>query len=215
VLAAFGKEHFQMVTRGLSDHRWYVVRNVVGILGKMGNPKAIPYLRDTIKHEESRVRRETIRTLELIGSPEAAQVMLLALDDPSPRLRIKALNLLGKTGGRIALEPLSQILKSKHFKEKSEEEKKAILFSLAEMGTDEVVPALKKIAKKRTWFGREKDQETKILAIKALGLINTTQSQHALEELTRKGKKTLREVSKRILEKLGRRIVKEAQDHDN
>lgn len=215
VLVAIGKKHFQMVIRGLTDHRWYVVRNVVGILGKIGDTKAIPYLRDTIKHEESRVRRETIRTLELIGGSEAAQVILLALDDPSPRLRIKAVNLIGKAGEKTALEPLSQIMKSKNFKEKSEEEKKAILFSLAEIGKDQVVPALKKIAKKRSWFGREKDQETKILAIKALGLINTPQSQNALAELSRKGKKSLREISKRTLEKLGRRIIKEAQDHDN
>lgn len=214
VLAAFGKEHFQMVTRGLRDHRWYVVRNVVGVLGRIGNPKAIPYLKDTIKHEESRVRRETIRALELMGGPEAARVMLLALDDPSTRLRIKAVNLIGKTGEKAALEPLSEMMKSKHFKEKSEEEKKAVLFSLAEVGKDQVVPALGKIARKRSWFGRQKDQDAKILAIKALGLIDTAGSRHTLEELSRKGKKELREISQRILKKLDRRIGPEAQDHD-
>lgn len=204
VLAGFGTEHFDMVARGISDHRWYVVRNVVGILGRIGDPRAIPHLKETIKYDELQVRRETIRTLELIGGPEAARVLFLAVDDPSPRLRTKTFNLLGKLGEKIATEPLLQITKSKDFKEKSEEEKKAILFSLAAIGKDEVVEALKKTAKKRTWFGREKDQETKILAIKALGSINTMRAQRALEELCQKGKKQLREISKRTLERRNR-----------
>jgi len=215
VLAAFGKEHLQMVTRGISDPRWYVVRNVVGILGKIGNPKAVPYLAETVKHEEFRVRRETVRSLEMIGGPEAAKVLLAALDDPSPRIRIKALSLLGKAGQKMAFEPVLRIIRNKNFKEKSEEEKKAILFSLAEIGRDQAVVILKKIARKRTWFVREKDQETKLLAVKALGSINTDQARGALEELSRKGKKELRQLSKNILERLGRRIAREGQDHDN
>ena len=215
VLADLGKERFEMVTRGLSDHRWYVVRNVVGVLGKIGDPKALPYLKDTIKHDEVKVRRETIRTLELIGGPEAAQVLLLALNDPSPRLRIKAINLLGKVGEKNVLEPILKIVKDKYFKNKSEEEKKAYLFSLAGLGRSQVVQDLKKIIRKGRWFIREKDMETKILTIKALGLINTPESQNALKELSQKGKKQLREISRRTLEKLDRQFSKEDQTYEN
>jgi HEAT repeat protein len=209
VLADFGKEHFEMVARGISDHRWYVVRNVVWILGKIGSPKAIPYMKDTIKHDELQVRREAIRALELIGGPEAAQILLLALDDPSPRIRIRAVSLLGKTKEITVLEPLLQIIKDKGFKYKSEEEKKAYLFSLAEIGGDQVVLDLKRIIKKGNWLFREKDPESKILAIKALGSINTSDAKNALEELSRKGKKQLRETSQKILDRLNRHLEKE------
>lgn len=209
VLAGFGTEHFDMVARGISDHRWYVVRNVVAILGRIGDPRAIPHLKETIKCDELQVRRETIRALELIGGPDAARVLLSAVDDPSPRLRAKTFSLLGKLGEKIATEPLLQITKSRGFKEKSEEEKKAVLFSLAAIGKDEVVETLKKTAKKRSWFGREKDQETKIATIKALGSINTMLAQRALEELCQKGKKQLREISKRTLERRNRETAKQ------
>lgn len=215
VLADLGKERFEMVARGLTDHRWYVVRNVVGILGKIGDPKALPYLKDTIKHDEVKVRRETIRTLELIGGPESAQVLLLALNDPSPRLRIKAINLLGKIGEKNVLEPLLNIVKEKDFKKKSEEEKKAYLFSLVGIGKDQVVQDLKKIIRKGRWFVREKDMETKILTIKALGLVNTPESQNALKELSQKGKKQLREISRRALERIDRQFSKEDQTYEN
>lgn len=215
VLAFFGKDHLQMVARGISNHRWYVVRNVVGVLGKIGDTKAIPYLRETIKHDEFRVRRETVRSLELIGGFEALKVLLLALDDSSSRIRIKAFSLLGKAGQKIAFEPILRMAKSKDFKEKSEEEKKAILFSLAEIGKDQAVGVLKKIAKKRSWFARGRDQQTKILAVKALGIINTTQARDLLEELSRKAKKELRQISKNTLERLDRQMAKEAQHHDN
>jgi HEAT repeat protein len=215
VLADMGKEHFEMVARGLTDHRWYVVRNVVGILGKIGDPKALPYLKDTIKHDEVQVRRETIRALELIGGPEVAQVLLLALNDHSPRIRIKAINLLGKIGEKEILKPLLKIVKDKDFKNKSEEEKKAYLFSLVGIGKDQVVQDLKKIIRKGRWFIREKDLETKILTIKALGLINTPKSQNALKELSQKGKKQLREISRRTLERLDRQFSKEDQTNEN
>jgi HEAT repeat protein len=215
VLADLGKEHFEMVARGVTDHRWYVVRNVVGILGRIGNPKALTYLKDTIKHDELQVRRETIRTLELIGGSEATQILLLALDDSSPRIRIRAINLLGKIGDNKVLEPLLKIVKDKEFKNKSEEEKKAYLFTLAEIGGNQVVPDLKKIARRGNWFARERDLETKVLAIKSLGLINTPESQNALEELSLKGKKQLREISKKTLERLNRQLPKEEKIYEN
>jgi len=212
VLVGFGRENLEMVARGISDHRWYVVRNVVCVLGKIGDPKAISYLKDTIKHDQLPVRRETIRTLELIGGPEASQILLLALDDPSPRIRIRVVNLLGKMGEIRVLEPLLRVVKDKDFKNKSEEERKAILFSLAAIGGDQVAVELKRIIEKRSWFDREKQLETKILAIKALGLINSPVVQNLLKELSQKGRRQLRETSKRILERLNRQLTKEEKD---
>jgi HEAT repeat protein len=215
VLVDFGRENLDMVARGINDHRWYVVRNVIGILGKIGDPKAISYLKDTIRHDELQVRRETIRALEIIGGPEAAQILVLALDDLSPRIRIRAANLLGKMRDNRALGPLLQVVKDKEFKNKSEEEKKAMLFSVAEMGADQVVMELKKIIKKKSWFDREKYLETRILAVKALGLINSPVAQDTLGELSRKGRGQLREISKRVLERLNRQLTKEGKDDRN
>jgi len=215
VLADFGKEYFDMVARGITDHRWHVVRNVVMVMRKIGDPRAIPYLKETIKHDQLQVRRETIKTLELFRGSEATQILLSALDDPSTRIRIRVFNLLGKNGERKALNPLLQIVKSKDFKNKSVEEKKTILFSLAELGKDEVVEELKRMAKKRNWFFQEKDLDTKALAIRALGLTNTANARKALEELSRKGKKQLREASQKALERVNRQLNKEGQNYEN
>ncbi|NIQ93499.1 MAG: HEAT repeat domain-containing protein, partial [Desulfuromonadales bacterium] len=41
--------------------RWYVVRNVVYILGEMRNAEVLPHLTKLLKHDDVRVRRETMR----------------------------------------------------------------------------------------------------------------------------------------------------------
>ena len=74
---------------------------------------------------------------------------------------------------------------------------------------------IKKMAKKRNWLFQESDLDTKLMAIRALGTINTADSQKALEELSRKGKKQLREASQKALERINRLLTKEAQNYEN
>ena len=44
----------------LADRRWYVVRNMVHILGWIGGPAIVPLLQATLRHPEPRVRQEIV-----------------------------------------------------------------------------------------------------------------------------------------------------------
>jgi HEAT repeat protein len=122
---------------------------------------------------------------------------------------------LGKIRDKEVVEPLLKIVKDKEFKNKSEEERKAYLFALAGIGGSRVVPELKKIARKRSWFFGDKDLDTKVLAIKSLGLIDHQESKKALEELSQKGRKQLRDVSKKTLERLNRQLIEGSKINEN
>lgn len=65
----------------LSDPRWYFVRNVVGILGATHEPEALTYLERTIRHHDTRVRRETLRSVAKIRDAMSGELLIAALDD--------------------------------------------------------------------------------------------------------------------------------------
>ena len=56
VLAELGKDQIDLIARGLDDERWYVVRNVVMVMGEIGSSWFINYLKRKIRHSDYRVR---------------------------------------------------------------------------------------------------------------------------------------------------------------
>lgn len=55
----------------LSDADWFVVRNVILILGNAGNPENAPAVVPLMKHAHQRVREEAIRSLGKLGGDSA------------------------------------------------------------------------------------------------------------------------------------------------
>ena len=70
----------------LEDPRWFLVRNVVGILGDIGDVSVLPRLRGVFAHSDPRVRREAVRTLSrFVANPgcleECEEMIIAALED--------------------------------------------------------------------------------------------------------------------------------------
>jgi hypothetical protein len=206
VLEKMGQEYIEIVGKGVYDPRWYVVRNVVSILGEIRKEKGLDFLKPALKHNELVVRKEALRSLEKIGGTKAGQLSLSILDDPSPRIRSNAFSLLTKWKVKEALEPLLQIVEDKEFIFKEEEEKKIILFALAKIGEDKVVDHFKRWIKKPAFFNRKEKSATKILAIKALGQINTPKGVALLKEFSKKNNKALREASRKALSRVDNEV---------
>ena len=64
----------------LSDPRWYVVRNVVHILGWVGGPAVVPLLQTAVRHEDKRVLAEVVNALQGIELRLARPVLIQALE---------------------------------------------------------------------------------------------------------------------------------------
>jgi len=69
------------LTAHMNDPRWYVVRNIVSILGQAHDPAVLPTMRRALRHPEPRVRREAIRSLALVPHGEGAELLARALRD--------------------------------------------------------------------------------------------------------------------------------------
>jgi hypothetical protein len=102
----FGGEAFPAIRERLGDPRWFFLRNLCLILGKIGPPDAIPELIRLLHHEDSRVRREAIQALGKLRAQESipflGKILLHESLLPSARedsLRIDAANALFLCGG--------------------------------------------------------------------------------------------------------------------
>jgi len=76
-----------------------------------------------------------------------------------------------------------------------------ILEALAHLGRDKAIPVLAQLINRKSWFDRVKNNETRLFSLRALGLINTLASYQALDELSRKGDKLIRQTCSAILRK--------------
>ena len=202
VLESWGEKNIELLSKGVYDRRWYVVRNIVGVLGRIGSPLAIPYLKRTIGHEDLRVRKQTLEALSRIKGEEVTSILLSILEDPEEKLRVRAARFLGERPSQEVVDYILNLVSRKDFRDKNQEEKKILLETLAHTGKEKAVNLLKNMVLKKAWFKKEKQKETSYLALKALASVNTPSSLEALKELSSSGSRKTRQQANQLLEKL-------------
>jgi HEAT repeat protein len=180
-LAQIGKNAIDVFTPFVDDRRWYLVRNIVYILGRIGKEQAFPYLQKTFTHEEVRVRRETVQALGLIGGPKAVSILVKALTDADARIRSMAAINLGKIGKAAGLIPLLEVVQAKDFPKCDPAEIKAFFDAIGMIGSNEALPVLRLLLERKSWFGRGKVDDVRIGAARAMAVIATPEAKAILE----------------------------------
>jgi hypothetical protein len=181
-LSEIGKNALELFIPFMEDRRWFLVRNIVYILGRIGKEESLPYLQKAFNHEENRVRREAIQSLGLIGGQKTVGLLVRALTDDDVRIRCMAAINLGKAGKKAGLIPLVEIVQSKEFYKREPVEIRAFFNGIGMVGSDEVVPVLQDLLERKSWFGRGKTDEIRMGAAHALAMIGTPDAKAILEE---------------------------------
>ena len=198
-LSEIGKNAIEMFTPFMDDRRWYLVRNIVYILGRIGKEQSLPYIQKAFNHEENRVRREAIQALGLIGSPKAIGLLVRALTDNDVRIRCMAAINLGKGGKKVGLIPLLEVVQSKDFYKREPAEIKAFFNAIGMAGSNEAVPALQQLLERKSWFSRGKTDEIRIGAANALAIIGTPDARAVLEVGKNSKEESIREACAQAL----------------
>jgi HEAT repeat protein len=192
-LSEIGKNAIELFIPFMDDRRWFLVRNIVYILGRIGKEESLPYIQKAFNHEENRVRREAIQALGLIGGQKTVGLLVKALTDEDVRIRCMAAINLGKAGKKTGLIPLVEIVQSKDFYKREPVEIKAFFNGIGMAGSDEVVPVLQDLLERKSWFSRGKTDEIRIGAAHALAMIGTPDAKAILEEGENSKDETLRD----------------------
>jgi HEAT repeat protein len=212
VLAKKAKDHLELLGEGISDQRWYVVRNVVSVLGAIGSEKGVQFLKLIAKHQDLRIRKEIVSALFKIPGEKSGLLLVAFLDDADKGIRILACRGLARRKEKEALPELMRILKHDQFKDKSPEEKKSILETFAIIADEEAVAFLVKMISRRNWLQRDKHNETRIFAVGALSLIDDPGVEEAINQLSRKRNKAIRQACLHALRRIEARRMREGEE---
>ncbi|MDO9122998.1 MAG: HEAT repeat domain-containing protein, partial [Deltaproteobacteria bacterium] len=181
-LSEIGKNAIELFTPFIDDRRWYLVRNITYILGRIGKEKALPHIQKAFNHDELRVRREAIQALGLIGGPKAISLLIKALIDKDGRIRAMSAINLGRIGKNIGLAALLEVVQSKDFQKKEPTEIKAFLDAIGMVGSNEALPVLQQMLERKSLFGMGKKDETRPGVANALAMIGTPEARAILEK---------------------------------
>lgn len=184
VLVTLSRGDIKPLVKFLSDPNPFVVLQILYVLEKIGHSSTLKSLGNLITHQDPKVREETLQLLKKFGE-QGKDLIEKFLNDPLPKIRAMASLLLAKVAREKAVKPLTAIILSKDFFKRDYDEKVAFFKALGETGSQEAIPVLKKIAKKRRWFQKGKWDEMRLCAsntLKKMGIVEG----HDAEQLKRK-----------------------------
>jgi hypothetical protein len=153
-LAYMCEENPDLLEPWLTDPRWYVVRNLVFVLGQVGGSRAVPLLRVAAHHQDVRVRRAVVHALGAVTLAERMPILLSMLDTTDPQLLSAVLTLMTRERRREVAQELLKRISAPHFDSRSEDAQRALLQALGEIADDEVVEPLAELLNGGGWFAR-------------------------------------------------------------
>ena len=192
-LVVLGIKDIATLAKGLTDSRWYVVRNIIYILRKIGDKRAVDYLLKTVRHGDIRVKKEVIRALGELGGTGVLQTLRDCLEDPEIQVRSAALRALGSMRAEAPKRIIINKIADKNFKEKGFEEKKEYFEVLSQWKDEEVFNFVVGILKKRTFFRRTKTDESRACAAYSLGLLGNRDALAVLNKYRVENNKVMQE----------------------
>ena len=169
-LVELARGETQLLSKFLSDPHPFLVCHILYVLGRIGDSSAVKYFGDLVTHPDIKVREETLQVLNKFGK-NGKDLIQKFLGDSTSGIRTKAALLFSRNAKTEAVKPLSEIILSEDFYKRDYEEKASFFRALGETGSEEVIPILKRIAKKRSWFQKGRWSEMKQCAANTLKMM--------------------------------------------
>ncbi len=203
ILSELGKKDIKLLARGMSDRRWYVVRNIIYVLRQIKDRTVMEFLTKALYHPDRRVKKEAIRAVGELGDSSAVQNLRDCLDDEDESVRINAVKAMGRIESPLSRKYLLEYINNSRFNEKSFTEKRELLLALSRYRDREVVETLTRMLKKRSLFKKTKLTETKAAAAFALGVMKEKSAYNLLKRFVNDKNTLLRENAQMAIKRLG------------
>ncbi|MDA8173416.1 MAG: HEAT repeat domain-containing protein [Nitrospiraceae bacterium] len=182
-LAFLGNKDLNALAKGLSDPRWYVVRNIIHIFRKMEDRRCVDFVIKASRHSDVRVRIEVIRALGELGGQGVIQTVRDALGDSEFSVRSSAARALGMLKTEPARMILMQHMAGKDFMQADFNEKKEFFEVLSGWNGPESEAYMIKCLRAGSLFHKGRTDELKACAAYALGLMGAKNALPLLHKL--------------------------------
>jgi hypothetical protein len=198
-IAGLCRDDPEQLAPWLADPRWYVVRNIVHILGWIGGERTIGLLETAMRHPEPRVRQEVVAALGQAGAGRARPLLLGMLEGADPRLFCSVLHQLAVERDPQTAAVLMRHLVDPELEQRPLEVRRAIYSALAATGDDGILEALELELHKGNWFSRYQEAHRQAVA-RCIARIGTPLARTVLERGARSKRAPVR---KACLDALG------------
>lgn len=202
LLVEKGLDRIDLLGSAVFDSRWYLVRNVVWVLGETGDDRAIGFLRKAAGHPEIRVRAEVVKALAKLDNEAVVDLQLSMLRDQSEKIRSMVANELGHGRRRGAFAGLQEIATSKEFPDAPLSEMRQIMEAMVTCGGAEAVEVVQKIVRRSTLFDKTRLHRLQEVAVNALQLSEDDQALTLLEKIASDSKSHVCQIARKVLSQL-------------
>lgn len=196
-LILFGGDLRPFVEKRINSREWYVARQMVSILGELGDARSIGAIEDAYGYPDERVKKEVLKSLVRIPSPRSTELLIRALGEENQALVNQAIISLGIIKDPLSIDALARVA----LKDKDLESKKEAIKALGIIGDQKAVPYLTKLLFRKVWFGKKSHEGVRSLAAYSLSMIGGPEAYKAVETASKSSEGELHSVCKRILEK--------------
>lgn len=179
-VAALCRDAPERLAPWLADRRWYVVRNMIHILGWIGGDSIVGLLRSALHHPEPRVRYEVVAALAQVAPAISRPLLLKTLGTADTRMFCAVLHQLSVERDPATMRVLMGHLLDPRFEPRPPEERRAIYSALSAVGGDDAVPELEAELLKGNWFTRGQEAHRQAIA-RVLARIGTPLAMTALQ----------------------------------
>jgi HEAT repeat protein len=170
-LAISCKDDVDVLIARLGDPRWYVIRNVVYVLGRIAHQGVERALDRALHHEDVRVRKEAVRALGNIESSTSRAFLVSAFRDQDATVRIQAALTLAQRRDDRAAQSIWTAIGAPEFVRRDQNERRVFYEALGKCGSNSFVDRLASMLTKGGLFqgGNEEERMNSALALAWLG----------------------------------------------
>lgn len=191
----------------LNDKRWYVVRNMVSLLRRFGDPAVVRHFRTIAEHSHPKVRQEVIRSLYAFNHAEADNLLQKEFRSSDHERVLTAIQLAEQSRNPGTVECLRRILTMTLFAAAEYELKQAAVKTLGKIANPVILPDLERILNQKSLFASTLLKRLKTDIVQSLENYRGSEVRSLLEKLTRSGTGELAPVAADLLKKLEARAL--------
>ncbi len=151
----------------LDDSQWYMIRNILSLLRRVGEGLTLEVLQKGLAHEDSRVRIEAVKCIPDLGGDITPELVEKVLSDDDLKVSEMAVGVFGSAGIGAATAPLVDLLRRPDPIGRQRRLRLRALQTLGQIGDAGVLPEIAQFF--RSWFALVSTEE-RHAAFRSLGL---------------------------------------------
>ena len=199
IVTRIGKVAVPAILENLTDSRWYMVRNMITVLGLLGIPDLAPHVVATLSHPDLRVKKEAIKALSRIPHPSSVTALCELCFFPEETVALAATAALSSKKETEAVVTLYRRAAAKRILYPNYRLAHEAIDSLRVIGSDESVTALAEVLSLRALWPTKKFRAMKFHALRSISKIRGERSEEVLQRSRSSSDRWIRSEAERII----------------